>query len=176
MNWFIKQKKEEPHTVPMMNEQTTLIGSFLSLEKILFLPAGLPKKDIFARLIDVLHLPEPDIALRSVLAREQIGSTILDKDIAIPHARVPGLTGIHCAFGVVAPSNGTNSESEEARLCLLFVGPANDMKMHLAFLAGAATLFQDREFRQSLLHANNSNWVLETIRSHERALTNARAL
>ena len=166
MNWFLKKKTKEdvveqlPRSGPMIR-----ISESLSDETITVLRADLPKRELFSKLVDLLKLPEPEIILRSVLAREQIGSTVIEKGLAIPHARIHGLRRIHAALGIIPDA--------DVSLCLLFVGPTDDMKGHLGFLAAAASLFQNEEFRQSLTRLGNSRAIIERILMEERKVQEA---
>jgi PTS system nitrogen regulatory IIA component len=165
MGWFLKDKNAEKSGASI-GPSLVRIGDFLTESTLQFLPAGLSKRDLFGKLIGTLTLSEPDIALRSVLAREQIGSTLLENGVAIPHARLHGLTRIQAALGIVAAA--AEPSAEDTRLCLLFLGPTDDMKGHLGFLASSAALFQSETLRYGLLRQKSVPEALEVIRAHER--------
>jgi mannitol/fructose-specific phosphotransferase system IIA component (Ntr-type) len=162
MSWFFGDKTKNGMAERHPETSLVRISDFLTKDRILFVAPGTEKRDLFAKLVDVLNLPEPDIALRSVLAREQIGSTLLEKGVAVPHARVHGVERIHAALGILSPA-------EETRLCLLFVGPTNDMKGHLGFLASCAALFQNQDMRESILRLKSRTEIVEKIRAYEHA-------
>jgi PTS system nitrogen regulatory IIA component len=160
MNWFTKKPKDLAMEPQPAASSIVRVSDSLSEQTILIFRADLPKRNLFAKLIELLHLPEPDIALRSVLAREQIGSTTIELGVALPHARVHGLARIHAALGIIPAG--------EIKLCLLFVGPTDNMKGHLGFLASSAALLQRKDFRQALIHAGDSRAILEKIQLEER--------
>ena len=61
------------------------------------------RDDVLAELLERITHHAPTInspqALRFLIERERIGSTGVSKGIAIPHARVPGLTELVACFG-----------------------------------------------------------------------------
>jgi PTS system nitrogen regulatory IIA component len=88
--------------------------------------------------------------------------------VAIPHARIQGLPGLLAALGVLPA--GLADEADAAsptRLCLLFLGPAENVKEHLDFLAAVSRLFHIQEFTESLAKLDNPNQILSRIREAE---------
>src|SRR6266404_2228145 len=117
------------------------ISSYLSDQRILFFPAGPSKRQVIGSLIAALDLKDPTAAIKAILAREEQGSTIIAPGLALPHARVEGITRIEAAVGI-CPSgvHDPHSGGEPIRVYVLFLGPPDNMKEHLLFLANVSTL------------------------------------
>src|SRR5205085_2664474 len=106
-------------------------------------PAGPSKRQVFGSLIGSLDLPDPGAALKAITAREEAGSTVIAPGLALPHARITGIHTIKAAMGI-CPTGIQYSHAATApvRLLMLFLGPAENMREHLAFLASVSALFQ----------------------------------
>src|SRR2546423_994204 len=76
------------------------VSDFLTEKSIAFFPAGPSKRQIFGSLIGSLDLPDRGEALKAILAREEAGSTVIAPGIALPHARITGITKIEAALGL----------------------------------------------------------------------------
>src|SRR5258706_3664034 len=89
-------------------------------------------------------------ALEAIRQREKAGSTIAGP-VAIPHARLPGLSHIVAALGVnprgVFPCDGGPT------LVLAFASPSHTGLEHLKFLASAAQTFRNSDLVARILAA-----------------------
>jgi len=167
-----KKKENEPPAGPVVPAVKVIkVSNYLSEKTICFFNPGASKQEVLARLIDSMDLPDAQGALKAILERETAGTTVIAPGIAVPHARLSGLSqlvasiGI-CSTGVPEPS----AEDAPTRLFVLFVGPAANMKEHLGFLASIASLFQTDGFGDSLLLQTTPKDVLQKIRSTEQSL------
>ncbi len=144
------------------------VSDYLSVEKIAFFPAGPSKRQVFGKLIGSLDLPDPSAALKAILAREEAGSTIIAPGLALPHARVQGIKKVQAALGI-CPSGvmDPHGKGKPVRVYVLFLGPADDMKEHLAFLAAVSALFQKKGFIEKLARLASPEGVLTTLQQAE---------
>src|SRR6185295_18832661 len=110
--------------------------------------SGPSKRQVIGSLIGMLDLKDPSTALRAILSREEMGSTIIAPGLALPHARLEGITGIEAAIGI-CPTGVTDPHDggSPIRVYVLFLGPADNMKEHLSFLANVSALFQKEGFQ-----------------------------
>ncbi|MBI3291391.1 MAG: PTS sugar transporter subunit IIA [Elusimicrobia bacterium] len=178
MAWIGRRKKKEvpdsPSTAPREAapaEKPVRVSDFLSLKNVVFFPVGSSKQQVFDALVRTTNLPDPSLALQAIMAREQTGTTVIAPGLALPHARIQGLRTIVaalglCPTGIVDPS----SEGGPVRLFLLFLGPSENMRLHLAFLAGASSLFQVEGLSEALLQLTTPEAVIEKIRATEQSL------
>src|SRR5436853_2695359 len=122
MGFFDKLKKaEQPVKTGVLR-----VSDYLTDKTIAFFPAGPSKQQVLGNLIGSLDLPDPGTALKSILAREEAGSTLIAPGIALPHARIMGISKIKAALGI-CPSGIHYSATEETpvKLMMLFLGPAD---------------------------------------------------
>lgn len=95
---------------------------------------------------------------KSLMGREQIGSTSLGHGIALPHARMPHLsTPIGC---LVTLENGIDFDAfDDIPVDLLFVllVPEEATEEHLTLLAKLAELFEQTEARKTLRACQSDN-------------------
>ncbi|MFI4940617.1 MAG: PTS sugar transporter subunit IIA [Burkholderiales bacterium] len=96
----------------------------------------------------------------SLNAREKIGSTGLGQGVAIPHARVNGLTEAIAAF--VRPKTAIQFDSPDGMpvaFCLVLLVPAPATEQHLRTLSDIASMLSSVQFRDQLGRAKNADEV-----------------
>ena len=89
--------------------------------------------------------------LESLTAREDLGSTALGHGVAIPHARMPqcyAVAGVFVRTKAAVPFDAP--DHKPVSLFLALVVPKQATERHLQLLATAATMFNDRVFREKL--------------------------
>lgn len=161
-NWFTTSKESKPVTA-------TEVASFLTPKTISFFSAGPSKQQVFGQLLASLDLPDPNAALKAILAREEAGSTIIQPGFALPHARLSGIKKLQAALAVIpAGVIDPRAQGEPIKLFLLFVGAADNMKEHLAFLAAVSSLFQSSEVIQKVLQQKTPADVLRVLQDAEK--------
>lgn len=150
-------------------ERKFRVSDFLNAETVLIVKGRKTAEEVLKDLILRLHIPDPEEALRLVVEREKAGSTLIGSGLTIPHARIPGLTGIKAALGVVPEGIVSRSGKEEAiHIVMLFLGPTEQFRDHLTFLAAVSELFSNEGLTHDLMRATNPEDALEIIRSIER--------
>ncbi len=95
---------------------------------------------------------DANAVFRALLAREQLGSTGIGEGIAIPHARIKGLTRPRAAFLRLA--EGVDFDAVDHLPVRLVVGllvPEEATEAHLELLAALAEMLSDPERRHELL-------------------------
>lgn len=104
-------------------------------------------------------------ALRAVLKREEEGSTFLNEGLAIPHARLKGLTRPGAALGVTR--GGISGEDARKRIGYVFLSitPEEKPETQIDILAIACRAFQDRSFLQALDTAITPDDVRQAVAS-----------
>lgn len=178
MGWFqdLKKKRraEDAGTLPSPSstpEKPIRVSDFLTEKTVAFLPTIASKQQAFGSLINLLKAPNPELALNAIMAREATGTTVIAPGLALPHARIDGLSTILAALGI-APSGlvDPSTEGGPVRLFLLFLGPLQNMHLHLAFLASVSSLFQVEGLSDALLQLTTPEAVMAKIREAERGL------
>jgi CBS domain containing-hemolysin-like protein len=117
-------------------------------------------------------LPLPAAQILQVLAgRERLIGIYLGDGIALPHARLSGLTKpfvmvLRSPTGV--PCQGT---TERARLLLVLLTPAGQPRVHQRLQSIIATMLNESEYvKERLLTAETPAEVLEVLRTGEQAV------
>jgi PTS system nitrogen regulatory IIA component len=103
--------------------------------------------------------------------RERLGSTAIGDGIAIPHGKLPGLSGVIGAFG--RHPRGVDFESLDGsptHLFFLLVAPEDSVGQHLKALARVSRLLKDRAFRERLLSAPDRSALFGLIREEDEKL------
>ena len=99
---------------------------------------------------------EETAVFRALSERESRGSTSIGRGVAIPHAKLDGLSRIHAAFGRSA--KGIPFESPDGRpthLIFLLLAPGNDTSGYLAALNHVSKMMWRDENRRRLLSADD---------------------
>lgn len=95
-----------------------------------------------------------DRVVRALLDRERLGSTGVGEGVAIPHAKVPGLTKLTAAFG--RSLGGISFEAidqQPVTLVVVLLVPENSAGVHLKALARISRLLKNPAFRDGLQRA-----------------------
>lgn len=103
--------------------------------------------------------------------RERLGSTAIGDGIAIPHGKMPGLTGVVGAFGRHAKGVDFDSlDGSPTHLFFLLVAPEDSVGQHLKALARVSRLLKDRAFRERLVGAGDRAELFRLIREEDEKL------
>ena len=86
-----------------------------------------------------------------LLERERLGTTGVGNGIAIPHGRLPTLTGMHGVFARLArPINFDAIDEQPVDLIFLLLAPESAGADHLKALARVSRLLRDRTMCEKL--------------------------
>jgi PTS system nitrogen regulatory IIA component len=108
-----------------------------------------------------------DLVFDKLFTRERLGSTGLGQGVAIPHARIAGLTEATGAFiRLATPIPFDAPDGRPVNLVFVLLVPEEANASHLRLLSELAQIFSDRGFREQLaatddgpaLHALLDNW------------------
>lgn len=112
---------------------------------------------------------ERDVIVKAVMERERLAGTYLGKGIALPHARLPGISKaaliiIRSLHGI--PVEGSN---ERARLLFVLLTPAGQPRVHQRLQARIAGMLENSEYVEDhLLAASTAAEVVEVVRTGEQ--------
>jgi len=91
-------------------------------------------------------VPDPAAALQAVETRESQGSTGVGSGVAVPHARVSGLSGTVVAVGLSKEGvDFGGPDRVPVRIFFLLLGPQNAPEIYLKTLSQVARLIKDAE-------------------------------
>lgn len=120
-------------------------------------------ENIALRLAQPLGLSAKDIA-KSLIKREQLGSTGLGQGVAIPHGRLkrlPQTTGVFVRTRTAVPFDAP--DQEPVRLLFVLLVPEHATDLHLQILSELAQVFSDRSLRDRLLHTDDVQQVIQLL-------------
>ncbi|MBI2568452.1 MAG: PTS sugar transporter subunit IIA [Candidatus Schekmanbacteria bacterium] len=129
---------------------------------------GKDRHDVLRELVELLaangHVPDYETALEHVLERESLESTCIGQGLAIPHARVAGLSNMAVAFGRSRPGIDFNAlDGFPAHLVFLLLYPPKDAAKHLSFLSELSTLAVRHNLVARLMEAPDAGTILRVL-------------
>ena len=107
-------------------------------------------QEIAARARDAYGL-DTRLVVEGLLAREKLGSTAMGGGVAIPHARLAGLTSIVGLFARLdQPTDFEAVDGEGVDLVFVLLAPEESGADHLRALARVSRLLRDTNLRKKL--------------------------
>jgi PTS system nitrogen regulatory IIA component len=149
-------------------EDSVFPDNFLVAERIRCKDPAASKKRALQQVGKLLALSsstlDEDAVFEKLLARERLGSTGLGYGIALPHARMEGITEARGAF--IQLENPVQFDAIDNQMVDLVFGlmvPQSATDEHLQLLAKLASLFSDGDFCKRLREAQYPEDVLRYI-------------
>jgi nitrogen PTS system EIIA component len=144
------------------------ITEFLKLEAVVPRLAARSKADAIQELALALGKSTPTITsgrIHEVLSeRERVGSTGMEKGVAIPHGRMGELASLVACFGV--SREGVDFDARDGRPSHFFfalVAPENSAGVHLKALSKVSRLFRSDALREAILVAPDAEAIYALI-------------
>jgi PTS system nitrogen regulatory IIA component len=130
------------------------------------------KREALSELAGLLASRHREIAetrlVEVLLDREDLGSTAIGEGIAIPHGKLPGMTGVVAAFGRSTQGIDFDSlDGSPTRLFFLLVAPEDSAGVHLKALARISRLLKDKSFRERLFAGTSRDALYATIKEED---------
>ncbi|MCL2791687.1 MAG: PTS sugar transporter subunit IIA [Spirochaetaceae bacterium] len=127
------------------------------------------KTEIIRELIDVLDkagkLSDSESAFKAVIARENMGSTGLEKGIAVPHAKTEKVKNLVLAIGIAPDGVDFDSlDGEPSKLFFLLLAQPSQSGPHIEALAEIARITRSQSFCRLLLNAQTPEEVVELFK------------
>lgn len=100
----------------------------------------------------------------ALMSRENSSSTGFENGIAIPHAKIPGLTEF--AVAVIISKKGIEFDSidkKKSHLFFVIIGPDDEPRQHLQILAQISRLSRIRNAQKELLAAKDVENLIESF-------------
>jgi PTS system nitrogen regulatory IIA component len=126
------------------------------------------KKGVLEELADALvkgydNLDRPKV-VEVLMERENLGSTGIGDNIAIPHGKLPQLNNLVLCFGRSLPGvNFDSMDGKPTHLFFLLMAPENSIGLHLKALAKISRLLKDSSFRRNLMEASDANAIMKLM-------------
>ena len=123
--------------------------------------------ELAQRAADALGI-DAQIILKALKAREQLGSTGVGQGVAIPHARIKGLTRYFALFARLPVAvDFAAIDSKPVDLIFLLLMPENTGSDHLAALAAISRKLRDKTLAPRLRGADEAIAIYELLTRNE---------
>lgn len=146
-------------------DPNTVIPTLKSTDKVSVI------KELAEMLADAHPVINKDRLIEALLEREKLCSTAVDAGVAIPHAKLSGITNIIVGFG--RSEKGLEFDSLDrlpTQLFVILVSPENTVGEHIDLLARISMIFKHADFRTRLLKAGSKEELYEYIISEDEKL------
>ena len=102
-------------------------------------------------------------AWEPVLEREQQGGTFVGEDVAIPHARMAGLSRPLMAIGIGREGIQDQGAGRKVRIMMLLLSPVEPPESHIEMLGLISRMARDDQWRKDVLAAGKSADIVRAI-------------
>ena len=110
---------------------------------------------------------DPEKFLEQVLVRERASASVVEHDVAFPHARTDLVDKIVLAIGRSRAGIPFSQTGQRAHLIFLIGVPQRLISDYLVCVGALARLLKDDEVRQRLLYAETPAKFLDPLRTSE---------
>jgi PTS system nitrogen regulatory IIA component len=118
-----------------------------------------------------------DSLLKSMMNREQLGSTGVGNGVAIPHCRVPEMKNFALALTVCDSGIEWNSiDRHSVHIICAIAGPDDSTDEHLRLLAGVARVLNNGKARYDLINSKTEFTMRETFLYHLSPATSSQGM
>lgn len=111
---------------------------------------------------------DADALTRVLMEREELASTAIGEDIAIPHGKLDSVSRLIGCLG--RSTRGVDFDSLDRRPTHLFfvlIAPESSTGMHLKALARISRLFKDPDFRARLMRAGSAGELFRILEEED---------
>jgi PTS system nitrogen regulatory IIA component len=99
-----------------------------------------------------------------LMEREKLCSTAVDSGVAIPHAKLSGISNIIAGFGRSAAGIDFDSlDAKKTHLFIVVIAPENSTGSHIQLLARISKIFKNPELRAEIMECESQDDIYETI-------------
>jgi len=112
-------------------------------------------------------IPETE-AWNRLTERERQGVTFVGEDVAIPHARLEGLSQPVMAIGVSKVGVRDPAADEVAHILVLLLSPAGESNSHVRLLGEISKMVRDVQWRKAILGAQSVTEIAQIVEDWSR--------
>lgn len=130
------------------------------------------KKHVIKELADKVCTEYPGInnekLVELLLEREKLCSTALDSGVAIPHAKLGGISEEIVGFGRSVEGIDFDSlDTNTTHFFILLIAPENSTGRYIELLARISMIFKNPDLRSHLMKAESGEEIYENIISED---------
>ena len=126
------------------------------------------KAEVIEELADNISSIYPNInkerLVEVLLEREKLCSTAVDSGVAIPHAKISGVTDIIASFGKSIEGIDYDSlDNKATHFFIALITPEDSTGSHIQLLARISKVFKNPELRSRLIKLESEEEIYEAI-------------
>jgi PTS system, fructose subfamily, IIA component len=125
-------------------------------------------KELFENIKKSGQVENEELALEDLYTRENMGSTGIGKNVAVPHAKTEAVRELTVTLGI--SKNGIEYDAidnENVNIFFMFLCPKNEAQEYLRVLARISRMIKEDKFRENLIKAKTKEEIIEIIRNEE---------
>ncbi len=154
------------------------ILNYIDKENIIFSPKQKNREAVISFILDSLiaknklNKKDKQDILSTIIQREEMGSTAIGGNIALPHARVRFVKNILLSFCIIKDGVDFDSLDEEpVNIIVLLLSSKTQAGIHLKTLAFLARMLKDKYFVQKLKKVEDSAEVVSLLSKQQKAVS-----
>ena len=120
-------------------------------------------KTAFSELLERGDVPARNEALSALLIREEQGSTAIGGSVAVPHAKVPGLSSVSVIIGI--SHRDVDYSGTPVSIIVMILLPDNETSSDVELLSRLVSAVSTTEGRAAVLSAGSEAEVMEAFLS-----------
>lgn len=126
------------------------------------------KPDVIKELAEKISTIYPNInadrLVEALMEREKLCSTAVDSGVAIPHAKMSGISEIVACFGrSIGGIDFDSLDSKKTHFFIVLIAPENSVGSHIQLLARISKVFKNSELRATIMDAESGDEIYESI-------------
>ena len=154
-----------PEGEAVAQKTETLLSLPIESSRVVIWPEAIDKETGLMELVRLCCDRHPDLfqsAMKAFLQREELGSTFLGEDLALPHARLAELPAPLVSIGIARKGmTGPDASYNKARILIMILSPAQDPEQHLRLLSEISKLAVDDRWHDGMIHATKTTEVVQ---------------
>ncbi len=144
-----------------------MIHELLNKDQIILNLSGATKEDILKEFIASGHtlklIDDEKEFFNRILELENLGSSALEKGIAIPHLRDNFVKNLFLLIGITRSGVDFDSIDGESSRIIFFIGAKKNDKAYLPLLSRISRMCSYKEIRESFLNAVTPGEIMDII-------------
>lgn len=145
------------------------LADFLEVETIFPKLKANTKQDVIKELADNISNVYPNInnerLTEALLDREKLCSTALDSGVAVPHAKISGITEIILGFGRSLEGIVFESlDKKPTNFFITLITPEDVTGIRIQLLARISKVFRNQDLRSRLMNCDSEQAIFQTIK------------
>jgi len=143
------------------------LAHLIAPERVIYLK-GKTKQEVLAELVDTIALAteigDKEQLRAAVLEREETMSTAVGFEVAVPHVKLPSISGFVLAVGISKVGVDFDAiDGTPVRIVVMIAAPADEQEPYLTILSDVARLLRDEKAREKIVNARSVIEITETF-------------